>query len=129
MSVLRHWKIVVALTGLFIVGVVTGSVMTVKVIKFFVAKNARENIEWPQTTFRDYQKRLKLTPEQQEKLRPVFMEAGSELRAIRRDAGLVYWRLNRDVEKELTPEQQKEFEKIREELRAKFEERKKGGKN
>jgi hypothetical protein len=129
MSVLRHWKIAVALTGLFIVGVVTGSVLTLGIIKKRVTSN---NTDWPMVTFRLYKHRLKLTAEQEKKLMPVFMSAGDDIRRIRRDTMLnafgVIRQVNTEVEKELTPEQQKEFEKLREEMRAKFEEKKKGGK-
>jgi hypothetical protein len=129
MSILRHWKIVVALTALFIVGVATGAVLTVGVIRHKLTSN---NNDWPQTAYRLYKHRLKLTPEQDEKLKPTFAHAGDDLRAIRRDTMLnifgVIRQVNTDVEKELTPEQKVEFEKLREEMRNKLEVKKKGGK-
>lgn len=129
MSFLRHWKIAASLIALFIVGMVTGAVLTVAVVK----KIARDNDNWPVATYRLYKKRLKLTPEQEQKLRPTFELAGEELRGIRRDTMHdifeVIRRANVEIEKELTPEQKVEFDKLREDIRKHLEERRKETKN
>ncbi len=128
MSFLRHWKIAALLVTLFVVGVVTGAVLTIAIVK----KKAQENDNWPAATYRLYKKRLKLTPEQEQKLKPTFELAGDELRTIRRDTlqevlGVIR-RANVEIEKELTPAQKVEFEKLREDIRNHLEERRKDGK-
>jgi uncharacterized membrane protein len=126
MSFLRHWKIAVLLLALFVMGVVTGAALTVAIVK----KKIAENDNWQVTTYRLYKQRLKLTPEQEEKLRPTFTLAGEELRAVRRETmrdifGIIR-RVNVEVEKELTPEQLVEFDKLREEIRTRMEKNKTG---
>ncbi len=126
MSFLRHWKIAVLLLALFVMGVVTGAALTVAIVK----KKIAENDNWQGMTYRLYKQRLKLTPEQEEKLRPTFTLAGEELRAVRRETmrdifGIIR-RVNVEVEKELTPEQLVEFDKLREEIRTRMEKNKAG---
>ncbi|HEY1174055.1 MAG TPA: hypothetical protein VGH19_22000 [Verrucomicrobiae bacterium] len=129
MSFLRHWKIAALLIALFVVGMVTGAVLTVAAVK----KIARENDNWPVATYRLYKKRLKLTPEQEQKLRPTFELAGEELRGIRRDTlhdvFEVIRRANVEVEKELTAEQKAEFGKLKEDISKHLEDRRKETKN
>jgi len=137
MSFLRHWKIVFALCALFLVGAVTGSMLTIKVVKKklheqeLAREKLKENGSWAVTTYKMYQERLNLTPEQEEKLKPAFTQAGEELRTIRRttmrDIFGVIRNVNVEVEKELTPEQHEEFIKLREEIRERME-KSKGGK-
>lgn len=121
MSFFRHWKIAVSLLALFVMGTVTGGVLTIAIIK----KKLQENDNWPKTTYSLYKKRLNLTPEQEEKLKPAFTQAGEDLREIRRvtmrDIFGVIRRVNVEVEKELTPEQKAEFDKLREEIRTRME--------
>ena len=128
MSFLRHWKIAALLATLFVVGVVTGAVLTIAIVK----KKADENDNWQRATYQLYKKRLKLTPEQEQRLNPVFETAGEDFRAVRREALRdvldTIRRVNVEVEKELTPEQKTEFDKLREDIRNHLEERRKNGK-
>ncbi|MCD6052018.1 MAG: hypothetical protein K0Q55_3436 [Verrucomicrobia bacterium] len=128
MSFLRHWKIAALLAALFVVGVVTGAVLTIAIVK----KKADENDNWQRATYQLYKKRLKLTPEQEQRLKPAFELAGEDFRAVRRaalrDILDAVRRVNVEVEKELTPEQKVEFDKLREDLRKHFEDRRKDGK-
>jgi uncharacterized membrane protein len=136
MSLLRHWKIVFALCALFLVGAVTGSMLTIKVVKKklheqeLAREKLKENGSWAVTTYKMYQERLNLTAEQQEKLKPAFTQAGEELRTIRRttmrDIFGVIRNVNVEVEKELAPEQMEEFHKLREEIRERMEKSKAG---
>ena len=136
MSFLRHWKIVFALCALFLVGAVTGSMLTIRVVKKKLHEQelARQKLQetggWAMVTYKMYQERLKLTPEQEEKLKPAFTQAGEELRTIRRttmrDIFGVIRTVNVEVEKELTPEQMEEFHKLREEIRERMEKSKVG---
>ena len=127
MNPFRHWKIILGLTALFIVGVVTGSALTIGIAKRL---KERENNEWPQMVYRMYKHRLKLTADQEQKLKPYFSQAGDELRTVRRETVVnvlgVVRKLNQNVEQELTPQQKAEFDKLREEMRAKIEEKQKG---
>lgn len=130
MSFLRHWKVALALLALFAVGIVTGSVLTVAVVKAKLKKERENNQDWTLTTYRMYKERLDLTPEQEAKLKPVFERAGKDLRDIRRQTMMnimgVIRQVNREVEVELTPEQKEKFQKLREQLRNRLEGRKKG---
>ena len=68
MSWLRHWKIVLALSGLFLLGAGTGTVVTLKVVKRFIESRTNPD-RMSQTLFQEYDRRLHLTPEQIEGLR------------------------------------------------------------
>lgn len=129
MSWLRHWKVILSLLAIFIAGTVTGSFLTVRAIRMFANRNAMGPLiplspKWQSVAMKNYERRLKLTPEQMDKLRPAFEQAGNELGGVRTntmtDVGMIIRRLNLQVEASLTPEQHDEFEKMREENRARY---------
>lgn len=126
MSVLRHWKILLSLVAIFIVGGITGSLLTARLVKKALAKRANWE-SWSVATLEQFQKRLQLTPEQVEKLRPVFAQRTEDYKRIRNnmvsDVLKVIQETNEQVEKELTPEQMERFEKLKQELRAQLRER------
>jgi len=110
MKAFRYWKIVLSLGALFLLGGAAGSVLTLRLRpEATVAARAPEE-KWQALTLADYRARLNLTPEQVERLRPVFGVTGQKLRTLRsytaeRVAGLVK-EMNQQVMSELTAEQQ-----------------------
>ncbi len=128
MTWLRHWKVILALVAIFITGGVTGTAVTLKVVKQIVASRTDPE-RMPGRMLREYEQRLGLTTEQVEKIRPVLQRAGREMAQLRTEmAGRsfqVIRRSNEEIAAELTPEQQKLFEELRAELRERY--RQQGG--
>jgi len=120
---MRKWKVIVGLIVIFIAGTITGGVFALGVVKQALDKRINPG-RWPASLLDTYQKRLKLTPEQIEKMRPVIEESRREWAASVRTAvgsytGIVR-RLDEHLEPLLTPEQRSEHERIREEVRNRF---------
>jgi Spy/CpxP family protein refolding chaperone len=119
----QNLKIIACLVAIFGAGIVTGSLVTLKVVKTVAEK--RNNLDhWATNALKDYQTRLKLTPAQTDKLRPVFDQAATDLRRVRsdtmRDLFGVFRQINDQVSVDLTPEQQKRLEEMRKGFMAKF---------
>lgn len=123
MSWLRHWKVMLALLALFLIGGVTGTAVTLKVVKQIVA-NRTDPERMPGRMLHEYEKRLGLTPEQVEKIRPVLHRAGREMAQLRMEMSArsfqVIRRSNEEISAELTPDQQKLFEELKAELRERY---------
>jgi Spy/CpxP family protein refolding chaperone len=123
MTAMRKWKIILALAAIFAAGVVTGGVFALGMVKQAVDRKINPG-RWPASLLDTYQKRLKLTPEQIEQMRPVIEESRREWSATVRSAVGSYAAIIRKVDEQLapllTPEQKAEHERIREEVRARF---------
>jgi len=124
MKILRDWKVILAAILLFGAGAVTGSVLS-----FVHFKHAFERgftVEnWTSKTMGFLQKELKLTPEQEPKVRAIVQETGEQFgqtfgQAIRISGTnlVVSWHR---VDELLTPEQrvvhQRKCEEFREKLK------------
>jgi Spy/CpxP family protein refolding chaperone len=120
---MRKWKIILALAAIFLTGAVTGGVFALGMVKQAVDKKINPG-RWPASLLETYQKRLKLTPEQIEQMRPVIEESRREWTATVRNAVGSYAAIIRQVDEQLapllTPEQKAEHERLREEVRARF---------
>jgi uncharacterized membrane protein len=119
MSLLRHWKIGICLVAIFITGAVTGAMVTVRLAKQYIARQATLE-RWTASTMKDYERKLALTPEQSEKLRPVFEQAARELREVRATSASntvqVLRRMNEDIGRDLTPAQQARLDDLKREF-------------
>jgi Spy/CpxP family protein refolding chaperone len=119
MRVFRHWKLILGLLALFSAGFATGVLASVKLIQHVVKRNTNLDF-WVGDRMSEYQKRLKLTPEQKEKVRPLLEKAGHGFQGIVGDAFLQVIPLVQEtqdqVRQQLTPEQQAEFDKMRDEM-------------
>jgi len=108
MNLSRHWKIIASLTGLFLFGAVSGAFITLTITRQRAAEE-----KWAHTTLADYEARLHLTPEQVEKLRPLFKQTGGELRELRATTVVklhaTIRRMNDQIATELTSEQRQFF--------------------
>jgi len=123
MNPLNHWKIILTMLAIFTAGTVTGSMVTVRVIKNVVTQRTAPDY-WATGLMREYERRLELTPAQTPKVRAVVERAGSELRRVRTTVGTEIAQVVRaaqeDVARELTPEQLVKFGELRREQRQRF---------
>lgn len=123
-SLLLHWKIVLALTGIFATGAVTG--VTVQKISARRAmaqqmtsdqpdpelqkKMDKSSKRWTGRTMKRMTERLELTSEQQEKIKPILEESASELTRVqeesRREMRRIIDESRTRINAHLTPEQQ-----------------------
>jgi len=120
MSWLRHWKVVLALVALSALGAATGTVITLKVVKRVI--EGRTNPErMSQSLLQEYQRRLRLTPEQADKIRPILQRTGREMWELRTEmAGRTFQVIrasHEEIAAELTPEQREEFARLNREMR------------
>ncbi len=77
MKILKNWKVILAIVLVFGAGVVTGSVLTF--LKFKYALERGFTVEnYNSMTMRFLQKELKLTPEQEPKVRVIVEETGQQ---------------------------------------------------
>ena len=123
---MRHWKIILSLVAIFVAGCITGGVLTVAITKRVAARRSAGTAgsNFGAVVVQHYQKQLELTPEQVEKLKPVFARAAAGLRNSRSnlltEVTLAMRQMNEDIARELTPEQQARFEKMKERNRARL---------
>jgi len=79
MKILKHWKTIVAIMLVFVAGGVTGSVLSFVHFKHALERGFTvEN--WTTKTMGFLQKELKLTPEQEPKIRAIVAETGEQFR-------------------------------------------------
>ena len=108
MKLFRYWKIVLGLVLIFGAGAVTGSLVTQHMIKRALESSMKfEN--WANGMTRFLQGKLKLSPEQRQKVQTIFDQKGPEVKAIfartLADCGRIVIRTEREVDLELTPDQ------------------------
>jgi Spy/CpxP family protein refolding chaperone len=120
---MRRWKIILTLVAIFLAGAVTGGVFALGVARKALNRQINPG-RWPASLLEAYQKRLQLTPEQIEQLRPVIEDSRREWAntvrsAVNSYAGIIR-RLDEQLKPLLTPEQLAEHERLREEMRARF---------
>lgn len=123
MSGLRHWKVILALLALFALGAATGTVVTLKFVKRAI--EGRTNPErMSSSLLQEYQRRLRLTPEQAEKIRPILQRTGREMWELRSEmAGRTFQVIrasHEEIAAELTPEQREEFARVNKEMRERY---------
>lgn len=116
MRFLRHWKMILGLMAIFGTGVGTGGVGTLVVLhRVFTSPVPTQH--WANARLADLEQKLKLTPEQKAKIRPIVENAARRFREIGAEAfDKIIATANAthdEVAKELTPEQQAEFNKLR----------------
>ena len=116
MSILRHWKVILGLLALFLAGMATGMVLTVGGIVKIVSHQSRPEV-WVKGRTAELNKALKLTPEQQQKLGSILDRAAGRVREVIGTGFAsmidIVQETHEEINKELTPEQQKQFDKIR----------------
>jgi hypothetical protein len=118
MRLLRHWKMILGLGALYGAGFVTGVVALVLVA---VRHPNPDNLGyWADFRLNQYEKRLKLAPDQKAKIKPIVENTRNQIHAIVRlsceQAMPVLDDAHKKIEAELTPQQRPEFEKISHEV-------------
>jgi len=113
MNNLSKWKIIACLAAIFLVGAATGAVTAVGVARKVMEKRLRlENLE--ANVMELLRARLKLTPEQTTRIRPLVDLACREYKALHRESmhrvAEIIRTSNQRIARELTPEQVKKLE-------------------
>jgi hypothetical protein len=116
MRFLRHWKMVMGLMAIFGAGVGTGGIGTIVALRrIFTRPQPQET--WVNARLGDLERRLKISPEQKQRIRPIVESASLRIRDIGGDS---YERIMSvaqetlvEISRELTPEQQDEFSRLR----------------
>ena len=122
MSMLRQWQIVLLLIAIFIVGAVSGALLTVRAVKRAATNRGQTNLV--NVAVRYYERQLSLTPDQVKQLEPVIKqtarEVSQEIGQSRRSVFASFQRMQGEMEKVLTPEQLKKFDEIRAKARSRL---------
>jgi Spy/CpxP family protein refolding chaperone len=79
----KPWKVILAFTGIFLAGILVGGLVTLRVVRNFSHRLPMSEQFGPQL-MRRLTTQLDLTPEQQEKMKPIVSQAAEELRQLRR---------------------------------------------
>jgi hypothetical protein len=120
MNTLRLTKVLAGFAALFVLGSVFGFAVSSRPT-VAAATQARWEEQWIRSRLNEDARRLKFTPEQIERARPLYDQMLADIRRVREEAarGLVEAAVKqgRALWQELTPEQQKELEKISAERR------------
>jgi hypothetical protein len=112
-----RWKIVLVLLGIVLVSGAAGAIVGAKLTERYL-KRRHSPESWNQSVMRAMQKNLKLTPEQAPKVQRIIDGGVEEMKKIRLETisktDAVIDRLVSAVDQELTPEQQAELQKLKE---------------
>lgn len=118
MRLLRHWKMILGLLAIFVAGMGTGGFLAITGIIKIVKHNAKPDV-WVAARIGEMEKGLKLTPEQKEKLRPIFQDAVEKFQGIVRNGFGEFLQVvegaHSKMNEEFTPEQREKFVKMRSE--------------
>ena len=121
------WKLVLVFAVLFLMGGLSGSVITYAVLRRQMPANPTRNYHaWTENLMQRLQRIGKLTPEQTARIRPRVESAVKQMQAIQIQAMLqatdAFDAALAEIETELNPDQQKRLEHFREQRRAKIQE-------
>jgi Spy/CpxP family protein refolding chaperone len=118
MSGLDRWKIVLTLIAIFVAGAVTGGFFAIRAMKYETPGWSEAPIATPFAVGR-WLGRLHLTPDQDQKLRPIIEQADNELRNLRaldlREIEGIFDRAQDRMNPVLTPDQRERLRKMLEE--------------
>ena len=111
------WKIIACLLAIVLVSTAFGGYLGAKYMERAVRKRNTPEA-WNQKATRVLHQRLRLTPEQDRKMQLILDRGIEEMKAIRLDTvartDAVVESMLTEFEKEITPEQRVEYDKIRE---------------
>jgi Spy/CpxP family protein refolding chaperone len=116
----RPWKLVLLLSGIFLAGGVTGSLLTFHFGRQWLNQRPPPE-QWAPVHLQKLSRRLELTPAQVEQLRPIIRRHMEELGRVRSESlgasrGLVE-RMQREIAEQLTPEQREKFDDYNRQMR------------
>ncbi|HTO02118.1 MAG TPA: hypothetical protein VL069_00385 [Opitutus sp.] len=117
----QPWKVVLAFVGVFLAGVICGGPL----LDWVRERSDANRPPFAERTMRRFEKELKLTVAQKEKIEPVLLRTQTQWRQFRqenvRNLMGVIDRMHADIEVELTPEQRVKLEAISNEFRSRAE--------
>jgi Spy/CpxP family protein refolding chaperone len=114
------WKLTLLLVGIFLAGAVTGGMVTKGYLRKEIAKRFAPE-QMGKDRLAKLTKRLDLTPEQVEQIKPILQRDTAELiRTVRTsfaESRRIATRMDREISAVLTPEQKAKFDKMIQERR------------
>jgi hypothetical protein len=121
------WKLVLVFAILFLMGGLSGSVITFAFLRKRMPANPTRNFQaWSENLMQKLQRAGKLTPEQTARIRPRVEAAAKQMQAIQIQAMLqgsdAFDAALAEIETELNPDQQKGLERFREHRRSTIQE-------
>jgi hypothetical protein len=121
------WKLVLVFAIIFLMGGLSGSVMTYAFLRRQIPPNPTRNFHtWTDNLMQRLQRAGKLTPEQTARIRPRVESAAKQMQSIQIQAMLqgsdAFDAALAEIETELNPDQQKQLERFRERRRANIQE-------
>lgn len=121
MKLLRYWKIVLGLVLVFCAGVVTGSVLAHYGVKRGVQRALDFDL-WKAGVMHELQTKLDLTAQQHAKIEALVDQHGREIRgsfaSTFKECGQFLVELQREIDRELTPQQREIHEQMKRQFRA-----------
>ena len=117
----KPWKIILVFAGVFLAGAIFGGPL----MGWYRNYQLERRPPFAERTMERYQRELKITAAQEERIRPILLRMQNEWRRLRqenvRNLSAVVDQMHREVAAELTPEQQTKLEEMRQELRLRTE--------
>jgi len=117
---MKKFYIIISLIGLFILGALFGVGLALPFAKKLISED-----HFVQQRMKEEAKRLKLTPEQIEKSKPIYDQLRQDLAKIKNDTLIAIAQASirqfTELAGLLTPEQIEEFKKLGDERRVRFE--------
>ncbi len=116
MRLLRHWKMILGLLAIFVAGMGAGAFLAVAGVIKMVRHQAMPEV-WLNARMAEMNHRLKLTPEQETKIKPLLEGTVDRFHGIVNNGFNEFLQVigetHEKVNAELMPDQQKEWEKMR----------------
>lgn len=117
----KPWKVILVFVGMFLAGAIFGGPL----LGWYRDYRQERRPPFAERTMERYQRELKITAAQEERIRPILLRMQAEWRRLRqenvRNLSAVVDQMHREVAAELTPEQQVRLEEMRKELRLRTE--------
>jgi Spy/CpxP family protein refolding chaperone len=117
LTVASTLKIILAVGGIFVAGTVTGGFISLRVADHLAQQRRAQERNGPGDIGVRLTEQLQLTPEQNEKIRPIINRTTDELRKVRREAfsqtAALVAKMDADISNELTVPQRELLKDIR----------------
>ena len=114
---MKNWRLILCLMGIFLVGAVTGGLVTLRVWPEFAHRRTPE--QWRAVQMKRLVHRLDLTPTQVEQIRPIITGSAEELRQLRhrffQQTVELTEKMEADLASVLTPGQRAELARMQKE--------------
>jgi hypothetical protein len=119
MNAIDRWKIVLTLIAIFVAGGVTSGFLTIRAMKYEMPRRSEAPSPGTPLAVDRWRARLRLTPEQDLKLRPIAQQADNELRNLYalnlREIDGIFDRAQDRMNSILQPDQQQRLRRMVEE--------------